>query len=42
MKVKEQQGKAKNLTLISAGAGLISSAVGKAILHPIDTIKAKL
>lgn len=29
-------------TLASAFAGLIGSSVGKTILHPIDTVKAKL
>ena len=29
-------------TLASAFSGLIGSSVGKCILHPIDTIKAKL
>ena len=29
-------------SLASACAGLVGSSVGKSILHPIDTIKAKL
>ena len=33
----------KNMqTVASACAGLIGSSVGKIILHPIDTVKAKL
>ena len=33
----------KNIqTLASSAAGLIGSTVGKMILHPIDTVKAKL
>ena len=29
-------------TLVSAIAGLLASSVGKAFMHPVDTIKAKL
>lgn len=31
-----------NPAIVSAAAGLLAATVGKAIMHPIDTIKAKL
>jgi len=31
-----------NLALVSAISGIIGSSCGKLILHPLDTIKARL
>ena len=31
-----------NSTVVSAIAGLVGTAAGKAVMHPVDTIKAKL
>ena len=38
----ETKRKRANPTVVSAIAGLLASSVGKGIMHPIDTIKAKL
>ncbi len=40
---KKESLRNKNVqTLASSLAGLIGSSVGKTVLHPIDTVKAKL
>ena len=31
-----------NSTVVTAIAGLLASSAGKSVMHPIDTIKAKL
>ncbi|CDW72794.1 mitochondrial carrier [Stylonychia lemnae] len=44
VQTKDNQGQksAANSTLTSSISGLIASSVGKTIVHPVDTIKAKL
>ena len=39
---EEVKRKRASPTVVSAIAGLLASSVGKGIMHPVDTIKAKL
>jgi hypothetical protein len=39
---QEVKRKRASPTVVSAIAGLLASSVGKGIMHPVDTIKAKL
>ncbi len=39
---EDHQKKHANPAVVSAIAGLAAASIGKSIMHPIDTIKAKL